>query len=129
MLKRRKISKVSQEMARRFKRGERIELECKHCQVLVENLSPDTTSVICADCVQIMVGPPESMKPKIVTEKRPRGWQFKKSYVSPSGKKYVFGKEVIEDGNNSISKISSSTIEEKTKKTKKGKSKSKRNNS
>lgn len=95
-LRKRRTRKVSKSFATRLMSGERIELECSKCGRLVENLSPDTASVICSWCVQLMVAPPQMKDSN--KEKRPRGWQFKKRYVSPSGIVYSFGKEVKEDG-------------------------------
>lgn len=88
----------SYELFRRKK--ERVNLSCS-CGTVVERLDADTASVICSSCVQTMV--PAPSKPKHIAdankEKRPRGWHFKKKYVSPSGKVYSFGKEVKMDEN------------------------------
>ena len=81
-------------------RSERIDLMCQHgCGTFVENLPSDTKAVTCWKCVVRMVEPPIVKVQKIIvpTEKRSRGWQFKKEYISPSGKVYHFGKEVMRD--------------------------------
>ena len=80
-----------------YSRGERIGLECSKCGRFVDNLTPDIGSIECWVCIAGEAAAP--MMPKQVVKKsgeeRPRGWQRRKEYVSPSGKTYSFGKEVI----------------------------------
>ena len=73
---------------------DRIALLCKKCGSLVENLPSDTGAVTCWRCMALMTERPSQPKSTQPTEKRGRGWQFKKKYISPSGKEYRFGKEV-----------------------------------
>lgn len=98
--KRRKISKATFDLRNK----EKIDLLCSKCQALVEGLDADTSSVICDRCIARMAMPPEEPKAKKVTsetdEKHPRGWHLKKHYVSPSGKVYCRGKEIIDDSKN-----------------------------
>lgn len=80
------------------KGGERIGLNCA-CGNFVDDLTPDIKSVTCWICIAKACAAPEQPRqatPKS-SEERPRGWQRRKDYVSPSGKIYSFGKEVTEN--------------------------------
>ena len=95
-LKRKKPTKASIEHAKKYIGQPNKILECKQCFDEV-TVPADVESVICDFCVQLMCAPPESIvrnRENKNKEKRPRGWQFKKKYVSPSGKIYSFGKEI-----------------------------------
>lgn len=136
-LKRRKVSKKDDaKVSSIYSTRSSIDMDCETCGALVENLPADTKSVLCSRCVSRMVAPPP--QPKSVSqngngEKNPRGWHLKRLYISPSGKKYSFGKEVIdddegyavpiEDSDIGVAEvdIESSTTEEKKKKPKKSK--------
>ena len=78
-----------------YKRGERKALECR-CGRIVEGLGSDIGAVTCWICTAKQSAPP--IMPKQIShevkEERPRGWQKRKEYVSPSGQTYSFGKEV-----------------------------------
>lgn len=75
------------------------EIECESCGTITE-VPSDVKSIICSNCVILMVPPPENSKTTKPKEKRPRGWQFRKQYISPSGIMYSFGKEVTQNENN-----------------------------
>lgn len=92
-----KIKKLSKKDIERIQnRGSRKSLYCKECQSFVDDIAFDIDAVICSRCVQKIVAPPENYKSNAPEEKRPRGWQFKTRYVSPSGKIYHKGREVDE---------------------------------
>jgi len=80
-------------------------LECKDCGALVTNLSFDTRAVSCWVCVAKTVAPPQ-YKPIIKSDRDeeqkeyPRGWWKKKEYISESGRRYEYGKEVLTEGEN-----------------------------
>lgn len=94
---RRKSSKTTAESKAYIKQRSK-DLECSVCAELVCDVAPDAARVICPDCVQRMVPPPENPKTKHEPEeKHPRGWHFRAEYISPSGKRYRFGKEVASD--------------------------------
>jgi hypothetical protein len=98
-LRRRRITKKQINASRRYNR-EKIDMECKECGYLVEQLDSDIKAVTCEYCVQRSVPapePPKSALKKNNGEHHPRGWHLKKRYVSPSGKVYSFGKEVTEN--------------------------------
>ena len=96
MLKRRKLTEKQLESARKYFGKESIALECE-CGRIVEKLPADTASVVCSYCLQAKVDRPEGIIPKKKTadDNRPRGWHLLKKYVSPSGKVYERGKEVV----------------------------------
>ena len=77
------------------KGGERIGLSCA-CGNFVDDLTPDIRAVTCWICVAKAAAAPEMPKQAVKKseEERPRGWQRRKEYLSPSGKTYSFGKEV-----------------------------------
>lgn len=93
MIKRRKFTKSEEIAALKQINRTKIELECDSCGTLTPTTS-DISKIICSNCVALMVPPPETSKTNSPAEKRPRGWQFRKQYVSPSGIEYSFGKEV-----------------------------------
>ena len=70
----------------------RQDLPCKLCQDMVWDVAGNIASVICWRCVVAMTDPPNF--PTKVTEIRPRGWQFRSEYVSPSGQVYHRGQPV-----------------------------------
>ena len=73
----------------------RKELDCCECGMPVFSLPDDVARVTCGSCIARQVAPPEGIKKSVTSdEKRPQGWHFMKKYESPSGKKYVYGKEV-----------------------------------
>lgn len=75
--------------------GDRKELDCAVCGNLVEGLLLDVKSVTCSRCVAKMVPSTDTVpKSNLPDEKRPRGWHKKPEYISPSGRKYHYGKEV-----------------------------------
>jgi len=75
----------------------RIELDCCECGMPVFSLPGDVGRVTCGSCIARQAAPPEGMKKSTSPdEKRQQGWHFMKKYESPSGKKYVYGKEVKE---------------------------------
>ena len=78
-----------------YNRGDRIGLTCD-CGRFVDGLTPDIKAVKCWVCVAREAAPPVQRKPK-TTEVRPKGWQRRKHYESPSGTIYSFGKEVTAD--------------------------------
>jgi DNA-directed RNA polymerase subunit RPC12/RpoP len=71
---------------------ETICLECKQCGNLVETTS-NVKAITCSYCVAKMAAPPPAPKEKSLN---PRGWQFRKHYVAPDGRQYVYGREVNE---------------------------------
>ena len=93
MLKRKKLTKNEMERQRSFYGKDPISLECHKCNHIVDNLPPDVDKVTCCYCTGAMAAPPEGIAKK-PTEKRQRGWQFKKEYIAPSGTVYQYGKEV-----------------------------------
>lgn len=74
-------------------------LDCKECGNDGAYCAYDVKAVTCALCVAKQAAPPEPPKSlqNKPDEKRPRGWQFMKEYISPSGKVYHKGKEVDEN--------------------------------
>ena len=93
-------TRKAKEAAQRYLEKGRHDLPCKRCGELVYDLYPDVTAVTCDYCIQFLVEPPEILvKLKAASEKevKSKGWHFKKHYVSPSGKIYSYGKEVITD--------------------------------
>ena len=98
-----------------YKRGERKALECR-CGRIVEGLGSDIGAVTCWICIAKQAAPP--IMPKQVShenkEERPRGWQKRKEYVSPSGTIYSFGKEVtINERTITVDSVSGKTSTEK----------------
>jgi len=94
-LKRRKPTKKQLKQQNEFVGKKKKDLLCKMgCGEMVFDLDADTKSVICPGCFVRMV-PLEIQKPK---EKRPQGWHLRKSYISPSGIVYEYGKEVNSNG-------------------------------
>jgi len=83
-------------------------MECSKCFDLVMNVDAGASLVICGRCVQRMVAPPEALT-KPVKEKRPRGWQFRKEYTSPSGKIYHYGKEVKNNDQKTTKEVAKSS--------------------
>ena len=77
------------------KGGERIGLNCA-CGNYVDDLTPDIRAVTCWICIAKAAAAPAMPKQSVKKseEERPRGWQRRKEYLSPSGKTYSFGKEV-----------------------------------
>lgn len=99
MLKPRKITKNSKKEDKQLL--EKIEnhaedkwLICKVCDKTEVKVSFNIRSVICAFCVQKMTAPPDGIIKKAPDEIRPKGWHFKKYYVSPGKKVFSYGKEI-----------------------------------
>ena len=86
-------------------------MDCIGCGEWVENIGHGVRSVTCGNCVMRMVAPPEIPKhlQKQNEEQRPRGWQFRKEYISPSGKKFHFGREVDESTTSDPTSVSGAT--------------------
>jgi len=102
-LKRRKITKAILKAEHKIIDFSTKILECKECSRYVE-VGADIGAVTCAICVQKMVGPPDNyVKKKDVEEKRPRGWQFMKQYVSPSGK--VYNRGILKDDKKTVEEL------------------------
>jgi hypothetical protein len=87
-------TKREMELSTKYKNSPNKELLCKVCSDNLVEVGPDVEAVTCSSCVAKMVAPPETTTKPIPDEKRPRGWHLRAEYVSPSGKKYAFGKEV-----------------------------------
>jgi hypothetical protein len=95
MLKRKRLTDKQIENQKKYYGLESVSMECSKCSRVVWNLPADVSSVQCCYCVLATVEAPDSIK-KQPEEKRSRGWQFKKHYVSPSGKVYSYGEEVVD---------------------------------
>jgi hypothetical protein len=68
----------------------RIDLACSECHRMVYDVMGYVRAVTCWRCVAQMIDPPVVVDKKPL-EKRPRGWQKKKEYISPSGLVYHSG--------------------------------------
>lgn len=68
-------------------------VSCSKCGTEVW-ASGDVAKVTCADCVQVLLGPPPEAKPVEKSDK-PRGWHFK-TYFEHNGVVYSRG-EVVTD--------------------------------
>lgn len=68
-------------------------LTCSKCQFEDVLVALDVSSVICSNCVSLMVAPPEHVTQKKETTGMPRGWHFKKAFQF-EGKYYSKGKEI-----------------------------------
>jgi len=68
----------------------RIDLACSECRRMVYDVAGYVKAVTCWICVAQMIDPPAVVEKKPL-EKRPRGWQKKKEYISPSGLVYHSG--------------------------------------
>lgn len=69
------------------------DLDCE-CGRLVEFVGQEAVRVICSYCVMKMIAPPDF--PEKPEEQRPRGWHKKQLYISPSGKRYRYGRQIDE---------------------------------
>jgi hypothetical protein len=111
MLKR-KIQKVTAAIKKFLKSGKEAKkfLICKVCDRVEVEVGPDITAVTCAYCVQQHVPPPESVKPKLATEKFPRGWALKTTYIHTDGRIFEKGKDTgrVYTPDTSATKISKS---------------------
>jgi hypothetical protein len=101
------LSKAEQNALQKYIGVENIALECSKCNRVVENLNPDTASVICSYCVQRMVDPPELSLKKVASGK-PRGWHLKKKFRDADGTLYSYG-ELIDESHSSSSGTAKNT--------------------
>lgn len=95
------------------KKSGTIGMPCSECDRLVDGISADSSSVICAYCVQKMILPPtikkakkagvkgkrgrpriHPVKPKRESTGWGRGWHLKKKFVAPDGRVFSRGKLV-----------------------------------
>jgi len=85
-------------------------LLCSKCQGAEMEVLGDVSSVICSDCVQRMVPPPEQKTIKAHLdsngEKFPRGWHLKKRFVASDGTVYERGKKVGESTGSDTKSVS-----------------------
>lgn len=122
-LDKRKKSKIP---PRRYKASERLWLTCKLCHNNEVLVFPDIIGVTCADCVQLMIEPPEYKEKVNPKDKKPRGWHFKSHYVAPDGKTYAFGKLVGEKKSSRTPKSKKKNAKSTSKKSRNSKKVSKR---